>query len=315
MDVVVTGGAGFIGSNLVRGLLGEGHRVRVVDDLSTGKLANLEGVQQDVRIDHEDVQDVAAMRRAVDGAETVFHLAALPSVTRSIEDPIRTNGVNVNGTLAVLVAARDAGVRRVVYASSSSIYGDVPTLPKHEGMAPAPRSPYAAAKLAAEAYCQSFTRVYGLETVSLRFFNVFGERQDPDSEYAAVIPRFGAQMLAGERPVIFGDGGQSRDFTYIENAVRACMLAARAGPAAVGEVMNVACGARTSLRDLVAMLNAILGTELEPEFAEPRPGDVRHSEASIDRAAQLLGYRPTVDVPGGLRSTVEWFTGALAVRP
>jgi len=315
MDVVVTGGAGFIGSNLVRALLAEDHRVRVVDDLSTGKLANLEGVQQDVRIDHEDVQDVAAMRRAMDGAETVFHLAALPSVTRSIEDPIRTNGVNVNGTLAVLVAARDAGVRRVVYASSSSIYGDVPTLPKHEGMAPAPRSPYAAAKLAAEAYCQSFTRVYGLETVSLRFFNVFGERQDPDSEYAAVIPRFGARMLAGERPEIFGDGGQSRDFTYIENAVRACMLAARAGPAAVGEVMNVACGARTSLRDLVAMLNAILGTELEPEFAEPRPGDVRHSEASIDRAAQLLGYRPTVDVPGGLRSTVEWFTGALAVRP
>ncbi|MGH2655601.1 MAG: SDR family oxidoreductase [Actinomycetota bacterium] len=315
MDVMVTGGAGFIGSNLVRALLGEGHRVRVVDDLSTGKLANLEGVQQDVRFDHEDVQDVAATRRAMDGAEIVFHLAALPSVTRSIEDPIRTNGVNVGGTLAVLVAARDAGVRRVVYASSSSIYGDVPTLPKHEGMAPAPRSPYAAAKLAAEAYCQSFTRVYGLETVSLRFFNVFGERQDPDSEYAAVIPRFITRMLAGERPVIFGDGGQSRDFTHVENAVGALMSAAKAGPAAVGEVMNVACGARTSLRDLVAMLNAILGRELEPEFAEPRPGDVRHSEASIDRAAQLLRYRPTVDVPGGLRTTVEWFTGALAGRP
>jgi len=315
MDVVVTGGAGFIGSNLVRALLVGDHRVRVVDDLSTGSLANLDDVRQDVRIDHEDVQDIAAMRRVMDGAETVFHLAALPSVTRSVENPIGTNGVNVNGTLVVLVAAREAGVRRVVYASSSSIYGDVPTLPKHEGMAPAPRSPYAAAKLAGEAYCQAFTRVYGLETVSLRFFNVFGERQDPASEYAAVIPRFATRMLGGERPVIFGDGDQSRDFTHVENAVRACILAADAGPAAAGEVMNVACGARTSLRELVAMLNEILGTELEPEFAEPRPGDVRHSEASIDRAAQLLGYRPTVDVPGGLRTTVQWFSGALAGRP
>jgi UDP-glucose 4-epimerase len=315
MDVVVTGGAGFIGSNLVRALIDGDHRVRVVDNLSTGSLANLEGVQQDVEIDQADVRDANAMRRALEGAEVVFHLAALPSVSRSVEDPVGTNGVNVNGTLAVLMAAREASVRRVVYASSSSIYGDVPTLPKHEEMAPAPRSPYAAAKLAGESYSRAFTRVFGLETVSLRFFNVFGERQDPASEYAAVIPRFATRMLAGERPVIFGDGDQSRDFTYIENAVGACMLAAKAGPAAAGEVMNVACGARTSLRELVAMLNSTLGTELEPEFGQPRAGDVRHSEASIDRAAELLGYLPSVDVPDGLQTTVQWFAGALAGRP
>lgn len=315
MEVVVTGGAGFIGSNLVRALLARGDRVTVVDNLSTGSSDNLEGIETDVRFDRADIRDPDAMGHAVDGAEVVFHLAALPSVGRSIEDPVGTNEVNVAGTLVVLLAARDAGVRRLVYASSSSIYGDAPTLPKIEEMAPAPRSPYAAAKLAGEAYSQAFTRVFGLETVSLRFFNVFGERQDPASEYAAVIPRFATRMLGGERPLIFGDGDQSRDFTYIDNAVQACLLASTAGPAAAGEVMNAACGTRTSLRELVAELNRIIGTDLEPEYAEPRAGDVRHSEASIDRASRLLGYRPTMDVPAGLRPTVEWFAGALAGRP
>jgi UDP-glucose 4-epimerase len=315
MDVLVTGGAGFIGSNLVRTLVTEGHDVRVVDDLSTGSMRNLEGVQPDVQVLDEDVRDDAAIRRSMEDIEVVFHLAALPSVARSVEDPVRTHSVIVNGTLSVLTVARDTGVRRVVYASSSSVYGDTPVLPKHEGMVLSPRSPYAASKLAGEAYCQAFTRTYGLETVSLRFFNVFGHRQDPASEYAAVIPRFVTRMLARERPVIFGDGEQSRDFTYVENAVHACLRAASTAPGAVGQAVNVACGTRTSLRELVRMFNEILGTDLEPDFAEPRPGDIRHSEASIDRAAQLLDYRPTVDVAAGLRATVEWFAGALAVQP
>jgi nucleoside-diphosphate-sugar epimerase len=312
MRVLVTGGAGFIGSNLVRALLTGGHDVGVVDDLSTGSPRNLDGVEHDVRIDREDVRDAAAMRRAMKDTEAVFHLAALPSVSRSVKDPLRTQSVNVDGTVRVLTAAREVGVRRLVYASSSSIYGDAPALPKHEGMAAAPRSPYAASKLAGEAYCQAFARTYGLETVSLRFFNVFGHRQDPASEYAAVIPRFVTCMLAGERPVIFGDGMQSRDFTFVQNVIEACVLAATAGPEAVGETINVAGGSRTSLLELVAMINGILGTELEPEFAVPRSGDVRHSQASIGKAAELLAYRPSVDVAAGLRAAVDWFAGALA---
>jgi nucleoside-diphosphate-sugar epimerase len=312
VTVVVTGGAGFIGSNLARSLVDAARPVRVVDDLSTGSEANLDGL--DVEFLREDVRDLQAMRRALDGAEVVFHLAALPSVARSMADPLRTHSVNVDGTTSVLMAALQAGIRRVVYASSSSVYGDIPTLPKHEGMAPSPRSPYAAAKLAAEAYCQAFARAYGLETVSLRFFNVFGPAQDPSSPYAAVIPRFLARMLAGERPEIYGDGHQSRDFTFVENAMRACLLAAAAGPEAAGEAMNVACGSRITLLDLVATLNDILGTDLQPTFAAPRPGDVRHSLASIEKASELLGYRPVMDVSSGLRATAEWFARTPARR-
>jgi UDP-N-acetylglucosamine/UDP-N-acetyl-alpha-D-glucosaminouronate 4-epimerase len=308
VKVLVTGGAGFIGSSLVHALVNQGAQVMVLDDLSTGNPDNLGQSPAELRTG--DIRDPDAVGEAVRGADVVYHLAALPSVARSVADPVRSHEVNASGTLEVLVAARDAGTRRVVYASSSSVYGDTPTLPKHEAMSLSPQSPYAAAKLAGESYCRAFSRTYGLETVALRFFNVFGPRQDPASEYAAVIPRFITRMMAGERPMIFGDGRQSRDFTFVGNVVRACIDAAGAERAS-GEVMNVGFGGRTSLLELVAMLNNILDTELEPEFGPSRPGDVRHSEASIDRARELIDYRPAVGLEEGLRETVTWF----AARP
>lgn len=306
-SILVTGGAGFIGSKLVERLAAQGSDVRVFDDLSTGAVSNLDEAEGAVQLRTGDVRDPDAVRQAVEGCDVVFHLAALPRVARSVADPYGTYQVNVTGTLNVLVAARDAGVRRVVYASSSSVYGDTPTLPKHEDMVPIPRSPYAAGKLSGEAYCRAFSSVYALETVSLRFFNVFGPRQDPTSEYAAVIPRFITRMQGGRPPVIFGDGRQSRDFTFVDNAIDACLRAGSGGPESSGEVMNVACGERTSLLDLVSSINRMLGVELEPEFEEPRPGDVRHSLAGIDRAGELIGYRPTVTVRDGLAETVRWF--------
>jgi nucleoside-diphosphate-sugar epimerase len=309
MRALVTGGAGFIGSALVRGLLDSGHEVLILDDLSTGSRGNLEGVE--VRLVEGDVRDPDAVRDAAAGAEVVFHLAALPSVARSIADPVTGHRVNVDGTVNVLIAARDAGARRLVYTSSSSVYGDTPTLPKHEDMPVQPRSPYAAAKLAGEAYCRAFDALFDLETVSLRPFNVFGPRQDPDSPYAAVIPRFITAMRAGRQPEIFGDGGQSRDLTYVDNMVGALLLAADAGPEATGEVMNVGCGGRTSLLELVSALNELLGTDLTPVFADPRPGDVRDSEASVEKAGRLIGYRPSVDIREGLRRTVRWLSERL----
>lgn len=315
MDVLVTGGAGFIGSNLVRSLRAAGRDVRVLDDLSTGYLSNLRGVEGDVDLVIGDLRDVEVVREAVRGVEVVCHLAALPSVARSVADPFVTNEVNVRGTLNVLVSAKEEGVRRVVYASSSSVYGNTPTLPKHEEMAPSPQSPYATSKLAGEHYCRAFTGVYGLETISLRLFNVFGPRQDPDSDYAAVIPRFLARMAAGERPVINGDGRQTRDFTYVDNAVRAFILAASAGPEAAGEMANIGCGSRISILDLVQGLNEALGSRMEPMFAEPRPGDVRDSLASIEKAARLIAYRPEVEVHEGLRRTAGWFVEQRAPTP
>jgi UDP-glucose 4-epimerase len=312
----VTGGAGFIGSHLVRALNERGYRVAVFDNLSTGSLENLGGSEAEFVMG--DLRDLDAVRGAVSRAEVVFHLGALGSVTRSIADPMETTSVNLMGTLNLLVGARDADVRRLVFASSSSVYGDTPTLPKDEEMAPAPRSPYAASKLAAESYCRAFTRVYRLETVSLRFFNVFGPRQDQASEYAAVIPRFATRMLAGERPEVYGDGRQSRDFTYVGNAVRACLLAAEAGREAAGEVMNAACGQRITLLDLVEAINAHLGTRLRPVYSDPRPGDVRHSMAAIEKAAALIGYRPEIDMGEGLSHTLDWFAarrGAPATTP
>jgi nucleoside-diphosphate-sugar epimerase len=284
----------------------------VFDDLSTGAVDNLEGAAAELRIG--DLRDPDAIRSEVGRAEVVYHLGALGSVARSVADPMRTTSVNLIGTLYLLIAARDAGVRRVVFASSSSVYGDTPTLPKHEQMAQVPLSPYAASKLAAESYCRTFTHTYGLETVSLRFFNVFGPRQDPTSEYAAVIPRFAARMLAGEPPEVFGDGLQSRDFTYIDNAVRACLLAAGAGSQAAGETMNIACGERITLLDLIEAMNAHLGTTYEPAFTDPRPGDIRHSLASIEKAERLIGYRPEFSVRQGLTKTLDWFAshGAMA---
>lgn len=303
---LVTGAAGFIGSSIVRALVARGDAVRALDDLSTGKSANLAEVAGRVELIEGSVADAAAVRAAVKGAEFVFHQGALASVPRSIDDPLGTHEANATGTLQLLVAARDAGVRRVVYAASSSAYGDQPSLPKVETMPPSPLSPYAASKLAGEYYCQAFTTCYGLETVCLRYFNIYGPRQDPQSVYAAVIPRFIVAMLRGERPVIFGDGVQSRDFTFIEDCVAANLLAATA-PKASGHAINVACGRRYSLNEVVALLNKILGTAIEPSYEPARKGDVKHSQASIAAARRLLGYKPRFSLEDGLRRTVEWF--------
>lgn len=304
---LVTGGAGFIGSNIAHELVRRGHRVRVLDNFATGRRSNLAGIQDRVDLVEGDLRRLPDVEKAVEGVDVVLHQGALGSVPRSIAGPLATNAANVTGTLHVFWAARSAGVRRVVYASSSSVYGDTPTLPKVEEMSPAPLSPYAVSKLAGEHYARVFAGVYGLETISLRYFNVFGPRQDPTSQYAAVIPKFIRAMLRGERPVIFGDGTQSRDFTYVDNVVGGNLLAAEAPAEALrGAVCNVACGETTTLLDLVATLNGALGTRLEAIFQPPRPGDVRHSHAAIQRAGALLGYRPTVQFAEGIRRTVEW---------
>ena len=314
MTVLVTGGAGFIGSNLVHSLLEQGEPVRVLDDLSTGRRQNLTKVLGDIELLEGDVRDPEAVAKAVAGVEVVHHLAALPSVARSVADPVTSHQVNVDGTLNLLLAATEAGVRRLVYASSSSVYGDTPVLPKHEGMPVSPRSPYAAAKLAGEAYCRSFARVYPLETVCLRFFNVFGPRQDPGSQYAAVVPRFATRMLAGRPAEVTGDGRQTRDFTFVANAVHACRVAAGAGPDAVGETMNVGCGDRISVLDLVDLINDLLAEPVDPVFTPARPGDVRDSQASIAEAERLIGYRPLVGVREGVATTVRWFADTVSTE-
>ncbi|MEA3459472.1 MAG: SDR family oxidoreductase [Chloroflexota bacterium] len=305
MTYLITGGAGFIGSNIAAELVHRGERARVLDNLSTGKRENLAPLLGEVEFVEGDLRDLETVRQAVEGVDYVLHQGALPSVQRSIEDPLTTNEVNARGTLNLLIAARDAGVKRVVYASSSSIYGDSPVLPKTGEMRPAPKSPYAASKLAGEHYCQAFYQVYGLETVILRYFNVFGPNQDPTSEYAAVIPKFVTAMLQDERPVIYGDGFQSRDFTYVTNVVQANLLAAQAEGVA-GEVLNIACGKRYNLLELVQAINRILGTSLTPIHTAPRPGDVRHSQADISKAEGMLGYRVEVAFEEGLRETIEW---------
>jgi nucleoside-diphosphate-sugar epimerase len=303
---LVTGGAGFIGSNLVRALLDRGDRVRVLDNFSTGKEANLAGLEGAITLHRGDIRDAALTRAAAEGCDYILHQAALPSVPRSIAHPIETNEVNVMGTLNVLEAARAAGVKRVVYAASSSAYGETPTLPKVETMTPAPLSPYAAAKLAGEHALRVYHACYGLETVSLRYFNVFGPHQDPKSEYAAVIPRFITAGLTGGRPVIFGDGEQSRDFCFIANAVQANLLACTAEGAA-GKVFNVACGVRTTLLDVVATLGKVLGLDLRPIHEPARPGDIRHSLADISAARAVLGYTAPVSFEAGLERTVAFF--------
>lgn len=303
---LVTGGAGFIGSNLTRRLVLDGCPVTVIDNLLTGRKENLAGVENEIDFVKGDICDLELIRRLFAGVEVVFHQAALPSVPRSIRDPLASNAHNIDGTLNVLVAARDAGVRRVVLAASSSAYGDTAVLPKVEDMPGNPLSPYAITKYAGELYARVFTRVFGLETVSLRYFNVFGPRQDPDSHYAAVIPKFIRAMMQGKNPVIFGDGGQSRDFTYVNNIVAANLLAANAEGVA-GEIFNVGCGRRHTLKQLVACLNHLLGTAIEPVFMPSRPGEVLHSQASIKKAEKFLGYRPVVSLEEGLHKTVEWF--------
>jgi UDP-glucose 4-epimerase len=301
---LVTGGAGFIGSTITHALVARGDEVRVLDSFLTGREENLADLP-DVELIRGDVRDVDGLRVAMKGVDRVLHQAAVPSVARSLADPILSDASNIGGTLNVFLAARDAGVQRVVYASSSSVYGDTPTLPKVETMTPSPLSPYAVTKLTGEYYARVFHSLYGLETVGLRYFNVFGPRQDPTSDYAAVIPLFITWMARGERPKIFGDGTQSRDFTYIDNVVHANLRAAEA-PDVGGEVFNVACGQRYTLLDLVAALNSILSTSLEPIFGERRQGDVMHSLADIDKARTLLGYDPPVSFEEGLERTVAW---------
>ncbi|GAB4455461.1 MAG: SDR family oxidoreductase [Anaerolineae bacterium] len=303
---LVTGGAGFIGSHLVEALVEAGAVVRVLDDFSTGNRANLAAVRDRITLIEGDITDLETVRKAVDGVDFVLHQAALPSVPRSVADPLASNASNVNGTLNVLVAARDAGVRRVVYAASSSAYGDIASEYKREDMPSDPRSPYAVAKLAGEHYCRAFFLTYGLETVALRYFNVFGPRQDPKSQYAAVIPIFITAMLKNQPPPIEGDGEQSRDFTYVSNVVEANLLACSA-PAAAGEVFNIACGGRFSINGLVDTLNRLMGTDIAPVHVAPRPGDVRHSRADISKAERLLGYRPGVDFAEGLARTLDWY--------
>jgi nucleoside-diphosphate-sugar epimerase len=301
---LVTGGAGFIGSHLTEELVRRGHRVRVVDSLITGKRANLAHIK-DVEFLEGDLADMPVAVRAVDGMNYVLHQAAIPSVPRSVKDPITSNRANVDASLNVLVAARDAGVKRVVYAGSSSAYGDTPTLPKREDMPTNPLSPYALQKLVVEQYCQMFTRLYGLETVTIRYFNVFGPRQDPGSPYSGVISLFATAVLAGRRPTIYGDGGQTRDFTYVANVVDGVLRACEA-PKAAGEVINVATGGRISLKELLATVNRLVGTTIEPVHEAARVGDVRDSQADITKAKALLGYTPIVPFEEGLAKTLEW---------
>jgi UDP-glucose 4-epimerase len=310
VQLLVTGGGGFIGSHLVERLVRDGHRVRVVDNFTTGHRRNLLPVGDDVELVEGDLQSYERAHAAVRGCEVVLHQAAMPSVPRSVQDPLTSNASNVIGTLNVLLASRDAGVRRVVFASSSSVYGATPGLPKHEGLPTLPISPYAVAKLASEGYCRSFSEVYGLQTVALRYFNVFGPRQDPQSQYSAVIPNFITAALRGESPVIFGDGEQSRDFTYVENVVEANVLAMSASDAVVGRAYNVACGERISLNDLVATIGRVLGRPIEARYEPGRPGDVRHSMADSTRATEDFGYRVVVPFQDGLARTIQHYSEA-----
>ena len=303
--VLVTGGAGFIGSHLASDLLERGHQVRVLDNFATGRRSNLAHVGDEVELVEGDIQSYERATKAVAGCEVVLHQAALPSVPRSVQDPLTSNATNVVGTLNVLLAARDHAVRRVVVASSSSIYGSrADTEARSEDQPALPISPYATAKLAGEGYARSFHGVYGMETVCLRYFNVFGPRQDPTSQYAAVIPNFITAMLAGQRPVIFGDGEQSRDFSYVANVVEANLLAMEA-PDVAGNVYNVACGQRVTLNRLVSELQELLGSDVKPVYAAPRPADIRHSLADLSRAQADLGYEPIVHLREGLERTIE----------
>lgn len=307
---LVTGGAGFIGSSIAETLLAQGERVRIVDDFSTGRRSNVEGLKGDVELLEGSIVDPAFVARAMKDVEVVFHEAAIPSVARSVDDPQASMLANVQGTTVVLDAARRAEVRRLIFAASSSAYGNTPTLPKIETMTPAPLSPYAISKLTGEQLLRAFSSLYGIETLSLRYFNVFGPRQDPNSQYAAVIPNFIKAAMANKRPTVFGDGEQTRDFCYIDNTVRANLLAAETTNKLTGQVVNVACGERISLNQLLAYIGDEAGYALEATYEAPRPGDVRDSLASIEAARALIGYEPKVKVREGLKKTYAAFNVA-----
>ncbi|HWR82556.1 MAG TPA: SDR family oxidoreductase [Candidatus Deferrimicrobium sp.] len=305
MKYLITGGAGFIGSNIAAALSARGEQVRVLDNFSSGKHENLDGLPASVDVVDGDIRDYWTAAKAVEGMDYVLHQAALPSVPRSVKNPLTSNAVNVNGALNVLEAARNGGVKKFVFASSSSVYGESEELPKHEEMPPSPLSPYAITKLTGEYYCRVFWELYRFPTVSLRYFNIFGPRQDPEGEYAAVIPRFITALLEGRSPTVYGDGEQSRDFTYIDNCVQANILAATRADV-VGTHFNVACGARFTLNELLDQLRRIIGAQIEARYDPPRSGDIRHSYASIDKLLKF-GFRPSIGFEEGLRRTVEFF--------
>ena len=308
---LITGVAGFIGSNLAHELVRRGEKVLGFDNFATGKRENVQELDGNIEFRELDLLDAGAVAEACRGVDFILHQAAIPSVPKSVTDPVTSHNVNINGTLNLLMGARAAGVKRVVYAASSAAYGDTPTLPKREDMLPNPISPYAVQKLTGELYMSSFTRVYGVQTVSLRYFNIFGPRQDPSSQYSGVLAKFISQMLAGNTCTIFGDGEQSRDFTYIENAVNANLLACAAPAEKVsGRMFNVATGTRFSLNETFRALASIIGYKSEPQYAQPRAGDVKHSLAEISRAREAMGYQPTVNFEDGLRRTVEWYKQA-----
>lgn len=306
MNYLITGGAGFIGSNIAKRLVRDGESVRVIDNFSTGKRNNIDEIKDKIDLIEGDIRDTGTVLKAVKDVDFIIHQAALPSVPRSIKDPITANDVNVTGTLNLLNAAKNLKIKRFVYASSSSVYGDTPILPKREDMPPNPQSPYAVTKLTGEYYCSVFYKVYGLPTVSLRYFNVFGPFQDPESQYAAVIPKFINAILHHNSPVVYGDGEQSRDFTFIDNVVDANILSCRNDKSS-GKVFNIACGNRYTLNRLLTEVSYLTGNKANPQFIEPRSGDIRHSQADISSARELIGYRPKIDFREGLKRTVEWF--------
>ena len=307
MRFLVTGGAGFIGSNIAKSLVEKGYAVRVLDNFATGQRLNLEPFIEEIELIEGDIRDFWTVIKATKGIDYILHQAALPSVPRSIDNPLTTTEVNVNGTLNILEAARFNEVQRIVYASSSSVYGDSPEMPKSEDMKPLPKSPYAITKLAGEEYCMSFFNLYGLETVALRYFNIFGPRQNPFSQYSAVIPKFINMLNKGRNPTIWGDGTTSRDFTYIDNVINANILACEK-KAAAGNVINIAYGKAYTINDLVEKLNKIIGADLSPTYGPEKIGDVKHSLADISKARKILGFEPEIDFEEGLRRTVEWFS-------
>lgn len=312
IDFLVTGGAGFIGSHIVHRLAQLGRSVRVLDNFSTGKRQNLSEVADRIDLIEGDMADPTIARRACEGVDVVLHQAAIPSVPKSVADPVSSHRANVEGTFQLLVAAREAGVRRFVYAGSSSAYGESKTLPKVESMATDPLSPYAVQKLTGEYYCRAFARCYGMQTLTMRYFNVFGPRQDPASQYAAAIPAFVTSILRGQPPTVYGDGEQTRDFTYIDNVVEANLLAARAAKTS-GEVINIACGGHVTVNEIIRDINKLLGKDVKPNYQPSRRGDIRHSWADISLSEKVIGFRPVVSFAEGLRRAIDWYATNLQV--